>query len=407
MAATTIPVISSNQFQQRLARQFPRGWASEDAKQTGVYGGLFLSIGTQLSVVLEQLRYVFNALYLQTATAPELDLISRDYLGNILPRPPGMEDGPYAQLILREIFRLKVTRLAIRQAILDATGVDPRIIEPWNIFDTGTWNRNSYWGVDTQANPARWGNGGVKYQGFVEVAPLLTSVQGLNHPLQTWGHAYWNVPGYFFGAINTIPQETIFTTLNRIKAYGTTIWIKTLPRAAVGNQVPPSQALNLVAGFTGSGQVYLTWKPPLVGSPEFTYLVRYRLDGTLPWLLGPTTLGSTVILLGLTPNVAYNFEVITTNTAGKSESLPITFGTSRVVPSPALNLAAAQVQATAVTLTWTAPLVGTPPFNYTIQWRVTGTQVWNSMFVGAAAGVTVIGLLPSTPYDFEVITSNV
>jgi hypothetical protein len=65
------------------------------------------------------------------------------------------------------------------------------------------------------------------------------------------------------------------------------------------------------------------------------------------------------------------------------------------------------VQATAVTLLWSAPTVGTPPFSYVVQYRILGTIPWSTFTVGAGTiGVTVIGLLPATTYQFEVLSTN-
>lgn len=407
---TDIPFISGPAFAQRLATLFPRGWAGDDAVQSGNVYALFLSAGNEISGMLEEIQYAALAQRMQTETSPELDLASIDFFGTALPRPSGMSDTAFDALIVSNLFKAAATRAAISAAIQELTGVTPRMMEPWNIFDTGVWGRTSYWNVDSSDYPARWGNGGLRYQGFIETAPAQVPVFGANVPILGWGDsAYWNVPGYFFGIIGNNTTLSVYDVINKVRAYGTLVWVKFVAQPSQ-SQTPPPTAPGIVGGITatatGPTSIQVNWTAP-TGTAPFNYTVLIATSSGGPYTAAGTVQLPTFNITGLTNGVTYFIEVQAANTVGSSVSAPISAAPSIIPPGPALNLTATQVQATAVTLMWTAPSVGTPPFSYVVQYRVFGTTPWSTFNVSAGAtGVTVIGLIPSTTYEFEVLSTN-
>lgn len=65
--------------------------------------------------------------------------------------------------------------------------------------------------------------------------------------------------------------------------------------------------------------------------------------------------------------------------------------------------------ANAIPVSWTAPIVGTPPFLYTVQYMVAGSTnwiTWAANLAGATTSATVSGLLSGTRYDFQIIVQN-
>ena len=76
-------------------------------------------------------------------------------------------------------------------------------------------------------------------------------------------------------------------------------------------------------------------------------------------------------------------------------------------PGPATNLHVVKVEATEVTLAWTAPKVIVAPGRYRVRYRPAKTTSW-IMFptVTTATTMTVTGLSPATSYQFEVLASN-
>lgn len=80
---------------------------------------------------------------------------------------------------------------------------------------------------------------------------------------------------------------------------------------------------------------------------------------------------------------------------------------TRVAPSRCLFLSTSSVTPTSIALQWTAPVIGSRPFRYTVMVRPHGQSGWR---IGASSSVThatVTGLLPSHSYDFEIVASNV
>lgn len=404
---TTIIGIDGPTFAARLAQLFPRGWASDDARQTGNVYSLLLSIGNQLKITQEEVIYSLDAQRLQTETFPELDDASLDFYGESNPRNPGQSDADYSAEIIADLFQPAATRTALSNALAALTGFTPRMLEPWNVYDTGAWRNLSYWNVDTVANPARWGNGSLRYQGYIETAPPGIPAIGPNNPILTWGVAYWNVPGYFFGIIPPVDENAINDLINRLRAYGTIVWVKLVAPTSLGTVTAPGSVSSLTATIAGPTSINVSWQAP-AGTPPFTYQIIYRVTGSTIFMAGPAGSSSNVVLLGLSPNTSYDIEVIARNTSGFSQSSPVTVSTGIIAPSPPLNVQASLVQATAITVTWSAPVTGTPPFTYTIlYWNASTPANVQSLFVGLnTTAVTIIGLTPNTTYDIEVLASN-
>lgn len=408
MSGSTIVSIDGPTFAARVAQLFPRGWASDDAKQTGNVYALLLSLGNQLQVTQQEVQYALAAQRLQTEQSPELDDASLDFYGGALPRGPGESNADFANDIIQKLFQPAATRSAISNALTVLTGFVPRMMEPWNVYDTGAWRYQSYWNVDTVQNPARWGNGGLRYQGFIETSPPGIPAIGPNNPILTWDDsAYWNVPGYFFGIIPPVDQNAINDLINRLRAYGTEVWVKLVSPTQLGTIVAPGSVSFLQATIAGPTSVNVSWQAPS-GTPPFTYQVIYRVTGTPTFTAGPAGSANAVVLTGLSPNTSYDVEVIARNVTGFSQSPPVTVSSGIIPPSPVTNVTASLVQATAITVTWSPPVTGTPPFTYSIMyWNAATPSNVQTLQVGVdTTAITIIGLTPNTTYDIEVVATN-
>lgn len=412
MAQTTIPTVTGEQFAGRTARTVPHGWAGDDAAQAGLFGDVLRAIGQQLNFVLTGVQYAAAAQRLTSETFPELDLASTDFLGDQLPRPSGISDSAYAQLIISNLFQQADTRLALSNAIQLLTGATPRMMEPWNIFDTGVWDHGSYWDVDTPANPARYGDGSLGWQGFIETVPPSIPAIGANNPILAYDDgAFWDVPGYFFGTIQPVSIQTLYDLVNRLKVYGTTIWVKFLTTAPAGSSVSPNAPAGLSAVPTSSTTVVVRWATPTVGTPAFGYRVFSQAAGQTTVTLGPSTQTNSAVVSGLQPGTSYQFFVQASNLAGTSVlSLPATATTSLVPPGPATNLVATSIGPTSVVISFSPPVTGTGPFIYQALYRVTTPGNTNPFVTFGVADtstfVVITGLQPNTTYDIEIRTSN-
>lgn len=225
MTATVVPTITPAQFAARVASMFPRNWASDDAKATGLVAGLMQAICTSISTALGQVQYAQGATLMGTATAPELDNASVDFFGGALPRIPGQLDASFAAMIEAALLKSAATRPAIIAAVVKATGATPRIIEPWNSGDTGCWDTACYFDVDTPANPARWADPSQKFQAFIE--SIRPPFVGTGNALQTFDDsAFWNVPGYMFSDASYASALSLYAIVNVLRAAGITLWLR-------------------------------------------------------------------------------------------------------------------------------------------------------------------------------------
>lgn len=242
MAGTTITPYTADQFAQRLARAFPNGWASQTAKQQGgTLYALFKSLGADLSVAHSAIAYALGSTRIGTATAPELDIASQDFLGNLLPRLPGETDAAYSVRILQQLPPTGATRPAIIAALKQLTGATPRVVEPWSPADTGCWDLVggipvSYWDVDTAANPAQWADPGLRWQGFIITKPPPPLPGGPIIQCFDRGNgangAYWDVPGYGFMELQLVSNSQVYATIARLHVEGTIVWVKIQDPAA-------------------------------------------------------------------------------------------------------------------------------------------------------------------------------
>lgn len=409
MSETTLPPISSDSWADRIAAVFPNGWAGLDATHEGQFSSLLLSMGTELGEIYSILQYVLLATRLLTETAPELDLAGEDFFDSFLSRQPGQSDADYAQTIIANLFKSAATRPAIAAGLLALTGVTPRMLEPWSIFDTGQWTHTTYWDHDDVVFPGRWGAPELRYQGFVETAPAQIPALGPDVPILGFDTtAYWDTPGYFFGEISANPAFAVEELISALKAEGTTVWVKLVNAAPPPpSSVAPAQIVTLTLSNLTFNSVQTQWIAPS-GTVPLTYTVQFRPTGTTTWQTGATTGVTSAVLVGLSPVTSYDFQVVAANSVGSSTSAPVvSASTLKQPPGPATNLLPTVVTTTAITVTWSAPATGTAPFSYVVLYRVAGTVPFSSLAVGAGStAVTIINLAPATKYDIEVQTSN-
>jgi hypothetical protein len=223
---TVIQNVTPEQFAGRIADLFPPNWASDDAKASGNVFALLLTVGQKLTDVLEQVQYIQSAARVPTETTPELDNAGLDFFGGSLPRPIGMPDADYAALILSSLFKPAATRKAISDAITQLTGQTPRMVEPWNVTDTGARDTPiSFRDVDTVANQMRNTNPGLRCQGFIDaVPPVILTLKG--NPLIARDTTAYRDANEYRISIQSGDTTSIFDTINSLRAAGIKIWVR-------------------------------------------------------------------------------------------------------------------------------------------------------------------------------------
>ena len=235
--ATVFPNYTQAQFAQRIATQFPRGWANDAAKQdgtlgTGVPGNMFLlmsAISSQIQFLQTEVQYALNAQRMQTETSPKLDLASQDFFGDALPRPAGMSDANFFALIQVNLFKKVATRSALIAVIKAATGVAPRLIEPWCPADTGARDTLvSFRDIDTPANPFVNTSAFLAYNGFIlSVPPTFSTLAG--NPFTTQDDSAFRDANEYMLDLTGSAVQNLFSVIQAAKAFGTDVWLQFVP----------------------------------------------------------------------------------------------------------------------------------------------------------------------------------
>jgi hypothetical protein len=167
----------------------------------------------------------------------------------------------------------------------------------------------------------------------------------------------------------------------------------------------------VITGVSSNG-ASLAWIAPTSGGAVTSYSVQYQAAGATVWsVANSAVIGTNYRISNLLDATTYDFVVFAANPAGAGLSSSVVTGVTAalasVVPGQVTGLAASAPTSTTLTLTWSAPSVGTTPINYTISYRPTGTTAWTTYASGlSGAACSITGLLTSASYDFEVSASN-
>ena len=175
--------------------------------------------------------------------------------------------------------------------------------------------------------------------------------------------------------------------------------------------IAPGQAIALGASTLTSNGLVLSWSPPASGGAVSTYIIRYRVAGSAPWLQAGQNNGSdTFTISGLQAATTYEFSVVSSNNVGTGPaSSTFTAATLAGAPPPSAPTAVTVTSITAngMTVSWAAPADGGTDMTYAVQYRVSGQSTWNSV-PGNILSPTVLiaSLIPGTSYDVQIIASN-
>jgi chitodextrinase len=91
-----------------------------------------------------------------------------------------------------------------------------------------------------------------------------------------------------------------------------------------------------------------------------------------------------------------------------SSIIDVTTSPLGVLPGPATGLTISSVSATALIISWTPSLTGSPPFQFEVQRRIAGSGAAFAVVTALTTNTSqqVTGLTPNTSYEFQVVTLN-
>lgn len=210
----------SDDMRRRMVSTFPHRWTQHDApNRNAILGGL----ADALAYVYGLLAYAKDQTRIRTASGMWLDLIAFDFFGLRVRRRQGQTDDAMQAMIMREIFRARVTRAGLKGAVADLTGNDVRIIEPWNTVDCGGYDT----GLAGFDMCGRWGSLEMPCQLF------LATLQPIGAGIPNVG-GFDNGPGGFdagaeeYGdqsmVVGPVTDQDIYDTINATRAAGITVW---------------------------------------------------------------------------------------------------------------------------------------------------------------------------------------
>lgn len=174
----------------------------------------------------------------------------------------------------------------------------------------------------------------------------------------------------------------------------------TTPRLLATTTTPSSPTATAVT-------LTVAWQPTL--GPDLVtptgYTVAYKPVTATAWSTVATT-STTVTLVGLTPETAYQFKV--RSTAGSEASLwsVMSVASTAAGAAPPVALKAQLVTTTSLTVSWWSGPGGGIPDGHTIRYRTAGTAGWTTLAVSSDQIADLNGLSPHTTYEIQVRASS-
>jgi hypothetical protein len=207
----------------RLLSQIPEKWFGTDhplVNQT-----LSAYVNTAYFNYNDQYLYTKLQTRIKTATDVFLDMISKDFLGNLLPRRSDENDESFRNRILATILQLKATRRAMYNALYLLTGYPPTIFEPWR--DGSYYNVNAFYGK------SKYGSFNFAYQCFIDVYAGeyqgLVGYGGYDTDVMTYNTVNPNQKNYYanesLGKV-IVTDFDIYQLINLTKCEGTVCWTR-------------------------------------------------------------------------------------------------------------------------------------------------------------------------------------
>ena len=172
----------------------------------------------------------------------------------------------------------------------------------------------------------------------------------------------------------------------------------------------PGQVTGLIETAVSTTSITIAWAA-VAGAVNYQAL--YRVSGTLPFTVGPTTALTNVTISGLVGATIYDVTVYATNASGSGANAALlTIGTTGSVPGAVTSLTVGVVGQTDIAISWLNPVTGNGPFAFNVRYALNGPTPTYQQFTGAIAlsasggSCDIVGLNSGVAYLIQVAASN-
>ncbi|MDB4882252.1 MAG: fibronectin type protein, partial [Gemmatimonadetes bacterium] len=188
---------------------------------------------------------------------------------------------------------------------------------------------------------------------------------------------------------------------------GSGVGTASAPLAGTPATTPTAPSISTVT--QGNGQLTVAFAAPASTGGATITNYEYSTDNGTSWTTrGPASIGSPIVITGLTNGTTYQVKLRAVNGVGSGTASSPSSGTPRTVPGAPTSLAAVG-GITNAALTWTAPVSdgGSPITDYLVEYSTNGTT-WSTFShpLSTATAITVTGLTNGTTYQFRVSAVN-
>lgn len=202
----------------RLQAALPSSWFPSVAP---VRDAILSGMSTLFATSYSALMLAKANMRIPTTTGYFLDLTAFDFFGLRFARLPNQTDAFFAAAIVKEIFRERVTRAGVLQAVADTTGATPSVFEPFRIQDTCAYGYTRYYG-----KVGAYGNLSMRGQAFLTSPVVVTG-----YPLNGYGQKFggygvgFQVYAHETGQYGPINEAAVFAAVENTKAAGVMVWV--------------------------------------------------------------------------------------------------------------------------------------------------------------------------------------
>lgn len=202
----------------RVKLLLPKGWWNDVAPiRDAIIGGIADTSEWAYSLI----TYAKKQTRVAWATDLWLDIIAKDYFRFEFPRRINEADEGFRERIQKELIRERVTRKGMNDALVDLTGKQPVIFEPWNTGDTGVWDYGNF-ALDISGG---WGDTILPAQSFVNVIPPGAGIPGApGWDAPSFGWDFSGMWGDMSLIAGTITNDDIYATINKTRPTGSIVW---------------------------------------------------------------------------------------------------------------------------------------------------------------------------------------